>query len=398
MEGEKVRLSKHNALKWLEKAYNSENANEKTLAAYHLGILKETSTIKDKLIAMEYFTEATKNGHMVSKFKLASMILALGKKNEFGIGEEYLGVYKGKVIRNDCEANTFSYDGMEFKQITQKELKDIIEEQYKLAEVYFKEVIANVSKEGLTSQEQLAIANAYYYLGKMHAEGRGMEKNEATALKFYNKACDLRSSAGMLHCGLLRFEAGGVANKAEACRLLELCAKEGDDQTLYELASKYDRGYILPKNPALAIQYYKQAAEKGNILAQRALGSILHHDAPLEAIRWLRHAAKQDDREAINLLYERSRPSNKPPVADSLLDIVTEINNKMEGREFSYRGNTTYPSQEKRILLEGLENLLSSQYAFTNTETDVLYALCKELFAIKRTPDGWLASDSSREF
>jgi TPR repeat protein len=95
----------------------------------------------------------------------------------------------------------------------------------------------------------------------------------------------------------------GVQNRLEAARWYRKAAARGDAESMHNLAVMYRYGNGLPVNYAEAVRWETASARKGFMVAQRTLGQIdLHGESYLEATRWLRAAAAQDDVESINEL------------------------------------------------------------------------------------------------
>ena len=97
------------------------------------------------------------------------------------------------------------------------------------------------------------------------------------------------------------------SEKAEAAAEFErhaLGQKQGDVEAQRSLAYKYIIGEGVPKNPVLGWQWYRRAADSGDVLMQYIVGSAyLYGDEHLgvimdraEAAKWYRRAAEQGER------------------------------------------------------------------------------------------------------
>lgn len=76
---------------------------------------------------------------------------------------------------------------------------------------------------------------------------------------------------------------------------LEDKAISGDAQAQYALGAAYDTGDGVPRNRALATQWYKKAAEQGHAGAQNSLGSVFQAEKKYsDALYWYQKAAAQD--------------------------------------------------------------------------------------------------------
>lgn len=89
-----------------------------------------------------------------------------------------------------------------------------------------------------------------------------------------------------------------------------LAAAEADPRAAYDLGMRYMRGDGIRRNPWEAIRWMRDAAERGDLRAQSALGRLymtgLEETGPdyNEAQRWLSLASSRGDREAGRLLAE----------------------------------------------------------------------------------------------
>jgi TPR repeat protein len=96
-------------------------------------------------------------------------------------------------------------------------------------------------------------------------------------------------------------------------------AEQGDVEAQGQLAYKYVIGEGVPKNPVLAWQWYRRAADSGDVLIQYIVGSsYLYGDENLgvimdraEAAKWYRRAAEQGEKSVglgqreLGRLYEK---------------------------------------------------------------------------------------------
>ena len=112
------------------------------------------------------------------------------------------------------------------------------------------------------------------------------------------------------------------SEKAEAAAEFErtrVLAEQGDVEAQRSLAYKYIIGEGVPKNPVLALQWYRRAADGGDVLIHYNLGSTyLYGDEHLgvimdraEAAKWYRRAAEQGEKSVglgqreLGRLYEK---------------------------------------------------------------------------------------------
>jgi TPR repeat protein len=80
-------------------------------------------------------------------------------------------------------------------------------------------------------------------------------------------------------------------------------AENGDAESQFRLATRYDSGRDVPRNGAEAKKWYTRAAESGYAEAQNSLGSALQAEKQYaEARRWFERAAEQSNPLALNNL------------------------------------------------------------------------------------------------
>lgn len=111
-------------------------------------------------------------------------------------------------------------------------------------------------------------AKAQYELGRYYANGIGINRDYAKAVKYMRQAAD-----------------------------------QGDALAQMELGSYYGRGIGVPRNVTTAVQWYRKAADQGNVLAQYAMGGFYAAGRGVtndmdEAVRWWLKAAGQDQVDA----------------------------------------------------------------------------------------------------
>lgn len=90
---------------------------------------------------------------------------------------------------------------------------------------------------------------------------------------------------------------------AEALRDLRPLAEQGEADAQYYLATMYQHGHGVGRDPRAAAHWYERAARQGHPLAQFALGFLLHQGAgdderavypdPVKSAYWLLRAAEQ---------------------------------------------------------------------------------------------------------
>jgi TPR repeat protein len=78
-------------------------------------------------------------------------------------------------------------------------------------------------------------------------------------------------------------------------------AEAGDSDAQLRVGAAYDRGKGAPHDRAIALKWYRMAADAGNAEAQNSVGSMLQEDGKYtEALSWYEKAAAQGHAEATN--------------------------------------------------------------------------------------------------
>lgn len=135
----------------------------------------------------------------------------------------------------------------------------------------------------------------WYNLGGSYSSGKGVEKNELTAIEYYNRAYDLQGDAvgesanamGNVYWRMERFE--------EANQWYEKAGRHGYDWGWYNLAGSYKSGKGVSKNIKKALELYEKTYNMGN----QAMGNIANQigiiysneDDDELAVEWYQKAA-----------------------------------------------------------------------------------------------------------
>jgi TPR repeat protein len=167
-------------------------------------------------------------------------------------------------------------------------------------------------------------ARAQYALGVLHRSGRGVERSDAEAAKWYERSAKQGFAAAQASLGSLYLAGRGVSQSdAEAAKWLELAAKRGNaaGQTSFGLLHMEGRG--VPKDEGQGVKWFRLAAEQGHAGGQAGLGAAYRLGRGVErddnaAVKWLRHAAEQGNAVGqINLasMYRQGRGVAKDEAA-----------------------------------------------------------------------------------
>lgn len=151
---------------------------------------------------------------------------------------------------------------------------------------------------------------AQYNLGIMYKRGLGVAVNRSEAVKWYRLAAEQGFPEAQYALGVSYFLGEGVGkNEAEGLRLFRLAADGGFDEAQIALGLLYEDNHpVLAKeselspipNSTKAADWYRKAAEQGNVDAQYYLAKVLDNSgvAWTEALHWYRMAAVGPDWDA----------------------------------------------------------------------------------------------------
>ena len=139
-----------------------------------------------------------------------------------------------------------------------------------------------------------------FCLGWMYANGYGVKKDEAEAVKWYRKAADQNDADAQRNLGVMYEKGRGVKkNEAEAVKWYRKAAEQGNAGGQRNLGVMYEKGRGLEKDEAEAVKWYRKAAKQGHVGAQCNLGIMYANGCGVEkdeaeAVKWYRKAAEQD--------------------------------------------------------------------------------------------------------
>ncbi len=167
------------------------------------------------------------------------------------------------------------------------------------------------------------LAIAQWNLGTMYEQGRGVAKNDTEAVKWYRKAADQGLAVGQAALGLMLLQGHGVTKSdVEAVEWFRKAAEQGFAAAENYLGSMYAEGIGVTKDQPKALEWYLRAAEQGNAEAQTNLGRMYAQGRGVtkdeaQAVEWYRKAAEQEDVGAqclLGTMYEGGLGVKKNPV------------------------------------------------------------------------------------
>lgn len=144
-------------------------------------------------------------------------------------------------------------------------------------------------------------ATAAYYLGKMFANGYGVEKNEQMAIDYYQKAeqaYNIDAAYELAEILLTDIDEGEEERFETGINYLKRAAYAGQSDALYQLGEFYEKGKGVPQDYKNAFGFYLMGALKGNMKAQYRVSRLYlaGRGVPQDfenGVKWLSRAARQ---------------------------------------------------------------------------------------------------------
>ena len=122
--------------------------------------------------------------------------------------------------------------------------------------------------QDLTETRRLAEqgdADAQFNLGFMYANGRGILKDDAEAVRWYRLSADQGNAFAQYDLGVMYDNGLGVPqDDAEAVRWYRLSADQGNADAQFNLGVMYAIGLGVPQDDAEAVRWYRLSADQGN--------------------------------------------------------------------------------------------------------------------------------------
>ena len=151
----------------------------------------------------------------------------------------------------------------------------------------------------LLKKAEAGDADAQTDLGYVYITGKGVPKDAAKAVEWYQKAAAQGNAWSQHNFGLMYLKGEGVPKDAsKAVEWFQKAATQGNAGAQYSLGSRYDTGEGVPEDAAKAVEWFQKAATQGNADAQYSLGSKydtgkgVPKDAA-KALEWFLKAAAQ---------------------------------------------------------------------------------------------------------
>jgi TPR repeat protein len=151
-------------------------------------------------------------------------------------------------------------------------------------------------------------ADAQFWLGAMHEEGRGTPRDDVQAVRWFRLAAEQGHSGAQLVLGAAHADGRGVPrDDLQAVHWYQRAAQQGLSEAQFRLGVMHAEGRGVPRDDVQAVHWWRRAAEQGHANAQFNLG-VRHMDGrtvprdDAQAVRWFRLAAEQGDASAQTVL------------------------------------------------------------------------------------------------
>ena len=138
-------------------------------------------------------------------------------------------------------------------------------------------------------------------LGFMYDTGRGVEQDDTEAVRWFRCSADQGHARGQHNLGVMYREGRGVQRDyGEAVRWFHRAAEQGNALGQASLGAMYRDGRGVGRNAREAIRWFRRSADQGNSYGQAYLGWMYENGRGVqrdrvEAVRWYRRAAEQGD-------------------------------------------------------------------------------------------------------
>jgi TPR repeat protein len=139
--------------------------------------------------------------------------------------------------------------------------------------------------------------SAQYHLGRMHQQGWGVPKNEASGARLIRKAAEKGYAEAKFDLGTDYMMGSGVAkDPTEATKWLHRAAKQGYSAAQFAIGLMYGIGRGVPRDLMQSAKWVRKAAEQEVAEAQLHLGAMYEkgHGVPqdhAQVAKWYRKAA-----------------------------------------------------------------------------------------------------------
>ena len=182
----------------------------------------------------------------------------------------------------------------------------VAETYYAVALIAGKDIKANtpaafsIVNKNLPMLRKMALSGdteAQLVLGKIYADGDGVNRDDAQSKNWIRKAAEQGYAPAQFQLGYI------TADPFQAVIWDRKAAEQGYAPAQANLAYMYGEGSGVGKDPVQKVNWYRKSAESGYVLAQDMLGAIFYYGNGkdgdgqdiVQAVKWLRKAIEQDN-------------------------------------------------------------------------------------------------------
>lgn len=174
--------------------------------------------------------------------------------------------------------------------------------------------------------KELPLMIALFSLAAMSAAAEdfnGDLRDASRLVELASKSAEQGHAEGQYLLGTLYMQGKGVPkNEAMAAEWFQKGALQGHAESQWLLGLLYDQGRGVPEDDAIASEWYGKAAEQGDPLAQRNLGLqyFQGHGVPenyVKAYAWVSIAAAQGDAAAKDAKNLVRKSMTRPQIAEA---------------------------------------------------------------------------------
>lgn len=320
------------AFELVQQALAAEGGEQNALAMYVMGRVYEAGdpVEKDTAAALEWYQKAADLGYGNAMTRIGRMYLYVaGMEDEAAAFEWY-----HKALENNA-TNIFYYMGCAYEagKGVEKDLDAAMEWFGKAVEAgdritrgYAEEKIAILYLNGSLGQPDEALAeewagkaeadgdaDAWYYLGRVYALGRGGEFNYAKAKEYYERAAAAGSDYGNAGlCWLYMYGYGVEQDGQTAIAYAEKAMESKDPDTaclaMVYLAEILDKGIGVEQDYDKAMELHKKTVELGYESAYWNVGRRYYSGIGVEkdyaeAVKWFEKAAEVGQTKGLGMCY-----------------------------------------------------------------------------------------------
>ena len=177
----------------------------------------------------------------------------------------------------------------------------LIEQKFKMGEELYNKKKYKDAVSFLTESANAGHPDAQYVLGKMYANGYGVEKDCDISFLWFKKSADQGFAKGQMGLGNSYYRGCGVEkDENEALRWYSKADEQGLLDAKIYIGILYERGQTIPHDYNKAVELYKYAADKGNAMGMVHLGYMYERGLGVNkdyfmATKWYRRAADLED-------------------------------------------------------------------------------------------------------